>query len=188
MALEPSSNEAELAEILERSKLPKRHLSLKTTHGRFWQAVEARVLLSIRTGFLTVLLGPRGVGKTQLATSIALAVARSGRQPVYRTVSELLHEMSYRFCDEQRISEKTAMNRFRKPALLIIDEVQLRSETAAQEATLTELIDARYKDKKDTLLISNLSVADFNTLMGASVCSRINETGEVFVCNWESYR
>ena len=180
--------EGEVLEILERSGLPKRHLELKTRHGRFWQALEGRLLSSIRTGFTTALLGPRGVGKTQLAVSVARAVAQTGRQAVYRTVTELLQEVSLRYCDEQRISEKSAWNRFRKPALLVIDELQLRSETAAEEVKLSEIVDARYKEKKDTLLISNLAVEDFNKMVGASIASRINETGEVHLCNWESFR
>ncbi len=70
----------------------------------------------------------------------------------------------------------------------MIDELQLRSETAAEEVKLSEIVDARYKEKKDTLLISNLAVEDFNKMVGASIASRINETGEVHLCNWESFR
>jgi hypothetical protein len=53
---------------------------------------------------------------------------------------------------------------------------------------LFTLIDARYNDMKDTVLLDNNEPAQFEATMGPSIISRLNEAGGLIHCNWASFR
>jgi len=53
---------------------------------------------------------------------------------------------------------------------------------------LTALIDYRYSQMRDTVIISNLKREAFTASMGASVVSRMIEAGGIIECNWPSFR
>jgi len=53
---------------------------------------------------------------------------------------------------------------------------------------LFELLNRRYNDLKDTILIANKSKAEFQDYIGPSLASRMNETGGIVECNWPSFR
>ena len=139
-----------------------------------------------------LLLGPRGVGKTQLAIELSLQAARKGltRFPgsqMYRVLAELFRDEKRTFgaSEGQRV---TPIDRASDVGLLVLDEIQERFESAWEDRELTMLFDRRYRDMRRTILLANLTVVDAPKRLPASMWSRIVECGVVIECNWPSFR
>lgn len=172
--------------ILSKAGLPKRHLMPFIPSGDGWLKIEERLKARRGSGFIIALCGPRGTGKTQLATSLAREAASHGKGSMYQTAMGFFLDIKESF-DGKR-SEKDVIARYCATALLILDEMQERGETAWEDRLLTHLIDRRYGAEKDTLLITNQTKESFLQSIGESVASRISETGGIAVCNWPSFR
>lgn len=85
-------------------------------------------------------------------------------------------------------SEGTALDRFMRPDLLVLDEAGVRGETDFENRMLTHLIDHRYDGIKDTLLISNQRPDEFAKSIGPSISDRLRECGGIIECTWSSFR
>ena len=133
------------------------------------------------------LVGNRGAGKTQIACDAIKLMIGTGRDALYA------HAMTY-FLDlratyrSETVAEKDVIERYRRPRLLVIDEAQLRGETDFEQRMLDYLIDLRYGDLSDTLLISNMTPDVLAKALGESISDRLRETGFVLPCKWESFR
>jgi len=101
---------------------------------------------------------------------------------------EFFLEIKASFRPDSTVTEKQVIEEFIRPKLLIIDETQERGETKWEDGLLTHLIDRRYRQERDTLLISNQTKEAFAESIGASIASRIIETGGIVLCNWPSFR
>ena len=53
---------------------------------------------------------------------------------------------------------------------------------------LYELLNHRYNDLTDTLLISNQDVRQAELSLGPAIVSRLRETGGIIQADWASYR
>jgi len=157
-----------------------------TFAGDGWNAVFERLKLRLGTGFIIALLGGRGVGKTQMAVAACVQQAEREKGFKYCTAMDVFLDVkdSYR----KGGSERDALKGYIKPALLIIDEVQERGETPWEDRMLTYILDKRYANEKDTLLISNQTKDAFLEAVGPSVASRIVEAGGIAVFDWPSFR
>ena len=151
-----------------------------------WNKLLRRLTKRVGTGFLAALIGNRGTGKSQLAVELIRASCASERRAVYTTAMDIFIDL--RDAYKLQESERSVLLRFQSPSLLVIDEAQERGETPWEDRMLTALIDYRYSQKRDTVLISNLKRAEFEASMGASVISRMVEAGGIIECNWPSFR
>ena len=175
------------ATLLAKANIPKRHAIRQEFEGEGWLSLHARLKTKIGTGFMVALLGKRGTGKTQLAVSIAKHFASVGKRPFYSTAMGFFLDIKETFGTKAE-SERTVIEKYCQPSLLILDEMQVRGETNWHDNILTHLLDRRYADLKDTLLISNLTRENFIASIGESVASRMSETKSIAVCDWESFR
>jgi DNA replication protein DnaC len=85
-------------------------------------------------------------------------------------------------------TELEVLQKFVRPRVLVVDALEEPAETPFEDRLLAHLLDRRYDDCKDTILISNQTPEDFDRAVGPSVVSRLNETGGKIVCNWGSFR
>lgn len=168
-------------------------------------------------GGIVALLGPRGSGKTLVATAMAHN-ARAARQlaldaargiPAAREASVQPGASQARywvlgdlFAAEKRSWqqgrsgwERNAEAFDRSPlddahavGLLVLDEIQERAESEWEDRELTRLVDARHRACRSTILVGNLKAAELASRLGASIVSRIHEGGTVLLCGWESFR
>ena len=92
---------------------------------------------------------------------------------------------SYKMPDK---TESDIIKDYKKPKLLVLDEIQVRSESAWENNLLTNLIDIRYDYMLNTILIGNLVIDKVRDSVGDSIYSRMEETGGIINCNWESFR
>ena len=194
-ALELSHEEREARKELIDAGFPALHRERKELNGVKWQAhfSTAWEYISNRRGAIVALVGPRGTGKTQMATELArrfipIWIAKGfQRQARYCRVMDFFMAIKESY-GEKGGTESDAFFPFIQPRLLVLDEVQVRNGTGWEDNSLTYLLDRRYGEQRSTILISNLSVDSFEKSIGDSILSRMKESGAVIVCNWESLR
>lgn len=170
--------------------VPKRHAMARETGGAAeWAAKLAQVTALLGTGCLVALVGPRGTGKTQLAVELIREVTGPRDLPArYTTATEFFMALKETFGDEAKVPASKVLAGHRAVNLLVLDEVHERGATSWEDQMLTTLIDMRYRDLKDTVLIANLKPDEFLTHVGPSIASRLQETGCIVECKWKSFR
>ena len=141
------------------------------------------------SGYIVVLLGDRGTGKTRMA--VELIRHRIGtaddHKGLYADAIDVF--MSIRDCygDSSR-TEQAAVERFVRPAVLVVDEAHERGGSEWEGRILTAIVNKRYAQHRDTILIANTTREVFAAAIGPSIMSRLTETGGVITCDWPSYR
>lgn len=103
-----------------------------------------------------VFLGPSGVGKTHLATSIGIAAAKKRTSTYFIKCNDLIMNLK-RAKLENRLD--TRLKHYAKYKLLIIDEIGYLPIDADDAKLFFQLVDMRY-EKKSTILTTN---ANFKT-------------------------
>ena len=158
----------------------------------------ARVLQT--DGCLIGLLGPRGTGKTQMATSVGFhcgeradnghPIFRGRTVAMYASLPDLLAKLRATFNSRERDGKTEAgiIDELARPRLLVLDEIHETSGSEWATSLFTNLIDRRYMEMLDTILISNEQQDAFTKSIGSSVASRMQETGGVMICDWPSFR
>lgn len=181
-----------ISRLTSDAHLPLRHSKTEIDHAKpknqEWQKAYDKMFSSRFTGFLMGLAGTRGNGKTQLAVELCKSYCREVKAALFITAMEFFIDIKSTFRKDEERTEKEALDEYQRYALLVIDEIGIRAETDWENQLLFELINRRYNSKLDTLLISNHSRNDFIKSIGCGLASRMNETGGIIECNWESFR
>lgn len=153
-----------------------------------WGETLAKLEPKLGTGFMIALIGGRGPGKTQMGVELMKSHTKKGKFARYVTATEFFMTIKQTYKPTATDSEFDAIKDFRLPSLLVIDETGKRSESDWENRLLFELLDKRYQDMTDTLLISNEDHSQFIEAIGPSLASRMNETGGIIQCTWPSFR
>lgn len=171
------------------AQLMRRHTAAKIdkTKHPAWSAKMQQLVDAYykHADLMAALIGPRGTGKTQSASVLVEFASKLKRRSRYCTVMEFFRAIKGTFGGG---NEREEVNKFLIPDLLILDEVQVRSESAWENNLLTHLVDQRYGALKSTIFICNLSASDFSKCVGDSIHSRISQTGGIFVFDNPSWR
>lgn len=181
-----------IAYLIRSAHLPFRHSQVVIDHAASkrpeWAQTFAKLTTAKETGFIMGLVGTRGNGKTQLAVELCKHYCQQSMSALFVTAMEFFIDIKSTFRKDSERSEKDAMDEYAKYRLLVVDEVGVRAETEWENQLLFELINRRYNSKMDTLLISNHGKAEFIKSIGPGLASRMNETGGIIECTWESFR
>jgi len=139
-------------------------------------------------GAIIGLHGPHGIGKTVLVTGLMLLVTQRLETARYTK----LHRFQ-RAVEEARQPGadpclSVLLGQFTRLRLVVIDDCFAGYDTDAAQRLLRDILDDRYDANLDTLLVSNDSRAGFEQFLGAATMTRINHTGGLIPCAWESFR
>lgn len=169
------------------SGVPRRHSDFEIPKDGAWRDSFDTLKGKIGSGFLYVVMGNRGTGKTQLGTALIDAACEGLKTCLYVKALDVFIALreAYR---KDGDAESQVIKRFIAPDLLIIDAMEERGETAFEDRLLNHIIDKRYDNLDDTLLITNQTPEAFTASAGPSIVSRIHETGDKIVCDWTSFR
>lgn len=178
------------AKMFAASRVPIRHKQTSVDRRPCWFSKfnEIHEIAKSRTDFMLALLGPRGTGKTQAAVELIREACRSGRSARYATAMDIFQSIRCGYGKGGGEQEERALREFAQYDLLVIDEIQVRADTAWENNLLTALADERYSALRATVFVGNQKVAEFAAAVGDSITSRIMETGGVFVFDGDSFR
>jgi len=175
-------------ELLWKACIPARHSLVTPVNKGPWYEMYATIEAKLGTGLLVALVSPRGSGKTQMGVELIKAMARKQASGRYITATGFLLMVKSTYKSDEKMTERGVIDQFRHPKLLVIDELSKRKDTEWEFQLLFELINCRYNDMTDTILISNQTPVQFAESVGPSLSSRMKETGGIIECGWESYR
>ena len=146
-------------------------------------------------GTCMILRGCPGTGKNHLATAITRHLLARGHSVLNATAHELIRRIrdTWRHVpgDSAASTETTLLREFAALDLLIIDEAgrTYASRSSAEPIELFNLIDARYRLMKPTLVLSNLDRDGLREALGAAAYDRLREGGgQVLNFDWDSHR
>lgn len=172
---------------------PARHLDAAfaqtalTPAQRVWTRSAKR---AVAQRSIALLHGPRGTGKTFVATRLARDWCESGcnageGRVRYFRLADLFADQT-RWFDRKHDDNGNAVPEpllvARNCGLLILDEIHDRLDTDYARSELARLIDVRYAEKRPTVLITNRNSNQISAVIGVSAAERILEGGAVIEC------
>jgi DNA replication protein DnaC len=177
------------------ARLPRR-VRLEQFDFRFQPTLSERLvrdlasLRFIETATNVIFLGPPGVGKTHLASALAVAAIEAGYSALFTTLEQLASALEGP--PAPRAGRDSRLARYIRPQVLVIDEVGYTRLTPSQAQQLFALIATRY-ERGATLVTSNLSFAEWGGLLGDEVLAsalldRLLHHAEIIAINGRSYR
>ena len=178
-------NKTKIDSLINKARLPKRHLALRKRHGNTWLTL--RKQLQSKSGYLMAFIGNRGTGKTQMAVDLCVDCCSKLLPCRYQKTIEFFMDVRKSYGDN-RVDESSVIDKYIEPYLLVLDEAHVRGCSPWEDRMLTHLMDKRYDAGQSTILISNQSKNEFIRAVGDSISSRLDETGKVIEFKGRGYR
>jgi DNA replication protein DnaC len=154
-------------------------------------------LLALNKHKSVCLLGNTGAGKTHFGCALIRKaiddmtfsddfLEEIKRRSVRSASSPAAYVKFYQLLKLQ-INNPREFEALMRKRLLVIDEVGT-SDTENKSNLLFQIVDERYDNMLQTMLISNLSPANFKAYISPPFYSRLVENFVIYDANWEDYR
>lgn len=152
---------------IKRAKLPY-PWTLESFPFKRQPGVSARVIRSlaglefVARAENVVFVGPTGVGKTGLASGLALKAIQNGHRALFVKAQDLFDEMYSSLADR---STRKLVNQLAKIDLLCIDELGYLTIKPEQANIFFKLMEERYT-RRSTIITTNMAYDDWHSLLG----------------------
>jgi len=144
---------------------------------------------ALAKGTSCVFVGKPGTGKTHLAVGIALHIMREGRTVRYATVQRAVRRIKDTWHRESKERESDALRSMTEVDFLILDEIGVQFGSDFEKNLLFEVLNARYENRRPSVILSNLNQQEVQGYLGERVVDRIREDGgRVITFDWASHR
>lgn len=140
-----------------------------------------------RKGTVVVFSGMPGTGKSHLAIAIAQAVMAK-HTALYTSAIDAVRMIRNTWRRDSEQTETQVLNTLASVHLLILDEVGVQYGTEAEQVSLFDIIDKRYRDLMPTILLTNQGKAGLKTFLGDRSFDRLREGGIWVPFDWASQR
>lgn len=145
------------------------------------------------------LIGPPGTGKTHLGSAMVHHVIRErDAQGCIHSAREIVRMLragwggqkahSNGWGDTLPATEEEVIEHLGTAELLVVDEIGASMGSDAERVQLFEVIDARYRRFRPTVVLSNLNPEDMRRTLGQRSYDRLREGASMLHCGWDSYR
>lgn len=140
------------------------------------------------TWAVLVLFGGVGTGKTRMATELAESIIdKMGRSVRYCTAKQMISEIRAAYSTEGK-TEAGEIERFVQYSVLIIDEIDVKSDSENANQLMGEVINRRYNADKPVVVITNQAFDKLGAFVGDRVLDRLHENAMVAHFTWGSFR
>ena len=141
----------------------------------------------LKAGTFAVFSGQPGTGKSHLAIAIAQEVMRGG-SALYTSAIDAVRMIRDTWKRDSEKTETQVLQMLASIDLLVLDEIGVQYGTEAEQVTLFDIIDKRYRDLMPTILLTNLNASGMRSFLGDRSFDRLREGGIWVPFNWESQR
>jgi DNA replication protein DnaC len=186
------------ANRVERSIAQAKFPVLKELSQFDWSCLQGvsktRVLELAQGGYITqaepiLMIGNPGLGKSHVATGLALAACRQGKRVRFYNVASLVNDL---LCTQQELKLSRFMAGIGKNDLLILDEFGFIPFSRDGAHLLFQLCSALY-ERSAIIITSNLKFGDWNAVMGeehltAALLDRLTHRAHILEFLGESFR
>lgn len=136
-----------------------------------------------------LLIGPPGVGKTHIATAIAIGAIRAGYRVLLRSAFDLAQDFAEAAALDQR---KDLVQRLCKVELLVIEDFGMKRLAPAAAEDLLEVFVRRH-ESASTVITTNRPTQDWGTFLGdvpaaSAILDRFLAHAEIVQMLGRSYR
>ena len=135
-----------------------------------------------------LLIGPTGLGKTHLSTSVARAVIERGYDVVYETIQNILADFEYDRFKSGYGETQQRSERYLACELLIIDDLGTEQVTPFVLATLYHLLNTRLNHGKQTVINTNVSGEELQSRYENRITSRLLGEYEILLFSGNDIR
>jgi DNA replication protein DnaC len=140
------------------------------------------------TGASIVLVGKTNNGKTHLAYSIAMEVAKSGRTVHYTSPIYLLKDLHPEFIALRRVTDDQISQTLEfclNADLLLIDDVGGGPESDVCVGIIGSIIESRLRDKRPLVVVGYGTGDDLSRSIGTGAFDALKKSsGPFIVCDW----
>lgn len=134
-----------------------------------------------------IMSGRAGTGKSHLATGILKAILPA-HVGVYVTFMGMMNMIRSTYEKGADTTERAVIEKLSSVPLLVIDEIGVQRGTEDEHLQLFGIMDARYAEKRPSILLTNQDVAGFQRFVGDRIYDRLIETCKWVTFDWDSYR
>lgn len=137
-----------------------------------------------------VFTGTAGLGKTHLARALGFAACQKGLSTLFITAAEMVN----RLCAAQKsLTIENELNRYRRPQVLIIDELGYVTLDNQASNLFFQVLSARHDQSLGTIATTNIPFGKFNQIfandaIAHAIVDRLVNEAEVFFMEGSSYR
>ncbi len=155
---------------------------------------KARIVELITARFVAahegaLLIGPPGVGKTHIATAIALGAIRAG----YRVIMRSAFELAGDFAEAEALAERQKLvKQLVRVELLIIEDFGMKTLRPAAAEDLLEIFVRRH-ETASTIITTNRPTQDWGQFLGdvpaaTAILDRFLSSSDIIQMHGKSYR
>lgn len=151
---------------------------------RFLTATVKRLEPLVDSLYLT---GQRGSGKTHMAAAMIREIVMD-KTPWHSTASlqwvsvpDLLLEIRASFREKAERSEQEIIEQYSECRVLVLDDLGAEKTTEWSLQTLYTILDRRYREERQTIITSNLSLDELADKLDDRIASRLSELCRVVV-------
>ena len=165
------------------------------SHSKATQSIQKTYLVlhqNIAQGNLpsAVFTGTAGVGKTHLARSLGYAACQKGLSALFVTAAEMVNHLSHA---QKAFNLESELSKYRRPQVLIIDELGYVQLDAQASNLFFQVISARHDQGLGTIATTNLEFGKFNQIfandaIAHAIVDRLVNEADVFFMEGPSYR
>jgi DNA replication protein DnaC len=138
-------------------------------------------------GTVIVFSGQPGTGKSHLAIAIGQALMERGTV-LYTSAIDAVRMIRDTWRRDSPKTESQVLEALSSVGLLILDEVGVQYGTEAEQVSLFDIIDKRYRDMMPMILLTNQNKAGMKSFLGDRSFDRLREGGQWVTFDWESHR